>query len=143
MRYNKKNNKLASGVEDIVFSLDKIEPTPTPEVPPQPTPTPTEASCPGSPFVSSITTVLGANSDTPELYFGESIGISVVSIAELTIDYQNLNNSGPPFNMNIQIGGGIVAAVTAWTGYINNYFEVEYLGVTYCGQFTVDNVNLS
>lgn len=142
MRYNKKANNLVS--DDIVFSLEKIPPTPTPTATPvPPTPTPTEVTCDGSPFSSSITTVLGANSEVPEFYYGESFGVSIVSVAQLTIQYQDLNNSFPAFTMDIQIGGEPVATVNAWTGYLNNNFEVEYLGVKYCGQFALETVNLS
>lgn len=146
MRHNKENNKSAFEMEDIVFSLEKIEPTPTPtsEGPPQPTPTPTPTpaeECPGSPFASSITTQLGANSQVPELYYGESVGISIVSVSLMTIGYGNLNNSGPPFNMDIQIGGQVVAVATPWVGYLGNPFEIEYLGFKYCGQFVSGTVS--
>ena len=77
------------------------------------------------------------------MYYGESVGISVVSIAQFIIRYENLNNSGPPFTMNVQIGGEEIASVVPWAGYIGNYFEVEYLGVVYCGQFASGTINLS
>lgn len=87
------------------------------------------------PFNLSITTQLGLNPETPDLFFGENVGVSVVSTEQVTLSYDNLNVSGLPFMMEIQLGGNLLASVTMATNYLNKTFAFTYQGVTYCGTF--------
>jgi hypothetical protein len=92
-------------------------------------------------FNSSIKTIRGANSDIPDSFYGEAVGISLVSVTHaITLRYDDLGVSGPAFIMDIQIGGEIVAAATVAFGldtrlYLGKPFALEYLGQTYRGAF--------
>jgi hypothetical protein len=76
------------------------------------------------------------------MFYGESVGISLVSVSQtITLQYDNLDVSGPAFIMDIQIGGEIVASATVAFGigsqlYLGKAFAVSYGGLTYCGTFT-------
>jgi hypothetical protein len=85
--------------------------------------------------------------DIPDLFYGESVGISFVSLNNSAVlRYNNLNVSGPAFIMDIDIGGQTVASATVAYGigsslYLNMPFSVTYLGQTYCGIFTNGKVS--
>lgn len=106
----------------------------------------TSAGC--GPFNFTLNTTLGANLDFPDQYFGEAVGVNIISGdgVQLTLGYDNLDVAGPAFRMQIQIDGQLVAGATVAIGleeiYIGKPFSLTRLGVTYCGTFTEGTVIL-
>jgi hypothetical protein len=78
---------------------------------------------------------LGANPETPELFFGESVGVSVISLEQVTLSFDNLNVSGLPFVIDIEVGGNLVASANMAPNYLNKKFSFTYQGIKYCGTF--------
>lgn len=106
------------------------------------------SSVPCGPFDFSITTELGANSEIPDFYYADAVGVSLVSVQQsMVFEYDNLNFSGPAFIMDIEIGGELVASATVALGigsdtYLGKPFLIVYDGVSYCGIFINGTVSL-
>jgi len=93
------------------------------------------------PFNLSVTTQLGLNPENPDLFFGENVGVSVVSLEQVTLSYDDLNVSGLPFVMNVEVEGNLVATANMAPNYLNRQFSFTYQGVTYCGTFVSGTVS--
>lgn len=153
--------------QEIVFSLEKPSPSSSSSSSfvgpsssssssaPQPSSSSSSASSSSSsstsagcgPFNFTLNTTLGANLDFPDQYFGEAVGVNIISGAQVVLSYDNLDIAGPAFIMNIQIGSQIVASAGVAFGldtrlYFGKPFSLTYLGVTYCGTFASGTVIL-
>jgi hypothetical protein len=89
----------------------------------------------GQVFNTSLTSVLGANPDFPEFYYGEAIGMLLTTASVATLQYDDLTTSGLPLTVDIEIGGQIIGNITAGLNYIGKPFSFTYDGNTYCGTF--------
>jgi len=120
-------------------------PTPTPNASATPTATPTPTPTPSQSLVfdTSLTTVLGANTQIPNLYYAEGpIGMVITSLQEVVLSYTNLGVSGPPLSMDVFLNGNQIAAVTASLDYLNLPFSLTINSITYNSNFNNGVVNL-
>jgi hypothetical protein len=88
-----------------------------------------------------LTTQIGANVDTPEIFFAENIGVSVASLEQVMLSYNNLGVSGLPFVMNIEVSGDLVATMNLSPDYMGGGFSLTYRGLKYCGTFDSGTVS--
>lgn len=119
--------------KNIVFSLEKFSPSSSSS---QGSSSSSSSSFPCGSFNSSITTVLGANLDSPDQYFAVALGMAVSTIgASGTLYYNNLSSSGPAIVTDISIDSVIVATISISVSYAGNSMAFEYMGNIYCGTF--------
>lgn len=141
--------------ENIVFSLEKVYPSSSSSSSSSESSSSSSGQSSSSsssvcgPFSFTLNTTLGSNADFPDQYFGEAVGVNIISGdgIQLSLSYDDLDVAGPAFIMEIQIGGQTVAAATVPLGldtriYLNKPFSLTRLGVTYCGVFTNGTVIL-
>lgn len=96
----------------------------------------------GQVFDTSLTTVLGANQDIPDLYYAESVSMVVITVGSVgNLQYNNLGPAGLPLTMDVEIGGEVVAQIQPGGDYNGRPFAFTYGGNTYCGNFIEGTVS--
>lgn len=133
--------------QEIVFSLEKPTPSSSSSSSPASSSSSSSTSAGCGPFNFILNTTLGSNLDFPDQYFGEAVGVNIISPTQVVLSYDNFDIAGPAFIMNIQIGSQIVASAGVAFGldtrlYFGKPFSLTYLGVTYCGTFASGTVIL-
>jgi hypothetical protein len=92
----------------------------------------------GQEFDTTLTAVLGAGVSEglpEEFYYVSTVGMSFVSGAPATLQYNDLGPAGLSISTDISIGGEIVAGIAPGGDYTGRPFAFTYGGVTYCGTF--------
>jgi hypothetical protein len=94
-------------------------------------PASSSSSSSSSIFNTCLTSTLGSNQEIPEFYYEENVGFSLTSAEEITVCYNNLNISGLPIIVDIDIDGEIVASLNVSSDYADKPFSITYRGNTY------------
>lgn len=94
------------------------------------------------PFNTTLTTVLGAFPSVPDAYYADAIGMIFMTAGSSgVLNYNDLGPVGFGLDIEIRIGGNVVATVSTGLEYNGMPYSFVYGGTTYCSTFANGTTN--